>query len=613
MGNFVLYELFVVWALYIGLLFFVLVKRLRGNVLQGAVVLLLIGLSIAARFVFCERVPVVAATADTERVLTSVLWHIYGPEWKGGTYPPGFASLLYLLLFFIPPTLDNLFSVTAVLGGLVAAPVFGIASNLGGFRAGILASLAYSALPISIIFSNGANYVIPACLMLSMTIWHVLSYFESQRSLDLLLAVMASALFAQMRPESSGHFVLLAITVVAMTVLFKHRFSLGRVAFFSFVALLFLGPYFLEFLRTMPATYSGRASKALLSVACHAVFSLLLAICWKKVKDRFPIQVGVTLSAVLLVTFASSSFSLLPRWKEALQIPDGFIGSPQYVPLSYGAKPFYSLVDPNLYPIFFIFLAPFAPFGSKHEPRFQACAALLFLLHLSIHLMALYAGGSSGEIIADGARYVVPSAGLFAVCVGLGGSFFASFLPKARIAFSFMALLLLSPLFTHSHILSDMDFNEQRRYRFIKESLGTLPERTFLMLPDHEVPADGVAETAGPAMFASRSTALFGLLHYVYGKPTQFDGARNGVERARQFQGSIVFFYDLDCYRTHDGTPDPLCERLRHLPGANVLASARFKNRPYTRYPIVLAEDVELAFVLLPAQAFFDEMEKQKK
>jgi len=612
MGNFVLYELFVVWPVYIGLLIFVLVRNLRGNAKKGAVVFLLVALSVAVRFVFCERLPVVAATADPERVLVSVLWHIYKPKWESGSYPAGFASLLYLLLFFIPQTLDNFFAFTTILGGLVTGPVFGIASKLGGFRAGVLASLAYTALPISIIFSNGANYVIPACLMLSMTIWHVLCYFESQRLLDLLLALMASALFVQMRPESSGHFVLMAITIVAMALFFKPRLSLAKIALLSFLALLLLGPYFLEFLRTMPPTYSGRAEKALLPILCHGVASLVLALTWTKRPIRFLAFAGSVTLAILLVALALPSFSLFPEWKEAIAIPDGFIHSPVYVPLSYGPTASHFLTNPYLYPILFMFLAPFAPFGAL-KPSAQGCSIALFLLFLSIDLLAKFAGGPSGEIIADGARYVVPSAGLFAVCVGLGASFFARSLPKPIVAFSFAGLLLLSPLFTHYRILKDMDFNEQRRYLFIKDALSTLPERTFLLLPDHEVLGDGVPENAGPVMFASRSNALFGLLYYTTRKPTQFDGVRRGVERVRHFDGSIVFFHDLDCYRTNDGTPDPLCERLLHLPGAKILASTRFKNRPYTRYPIVLSEDIELAFVLLPAQGYFEAIQEEKR
>ena len=606
-------------AAYVLLMFPLGFASVRRRPREAATLLLLTVAAITWRFVVAHRLPMVAATADMTNIVDAIGW-LHGPfEWKPGVHPAGLSAILYWIFRAWEPSVDVAFASTTIIGGLVVVPVYLLAGRLGGKRAAWLAGLVYAGLPLSVIFSNGANMVIPAAFFLVASFVHLLIWTRKGRIVHGLLYVLSMALFVQMRPESAVE----AVTIiVAHGVIAGTEGRLSRLLrqrgtwIIAAIGVCLVLPY-----GYLTVTHAGLSSSHadqldhMAKVGALFAFTLIgLGVAWRwlgPVMGHSRLRPWLALAAVVCACFAIGHVleieglrqTFLPSWPERLPLSADW-HLPFNPTLSY--LPVHDLVilDPRMFPL--LWSAPWMLSLMNAEPGYRPGLSYssLVLVLLAV-MLSRYVDLLSGELIAEGFRYKVPTAGLLAVSVGLGLSWLVTVAPTGlrKVALIGVVLVSVLPLVSHWRIVSDADFNQQRQFQFLVQHITDLPEGSLLLVPDHTVAGEKIDTSDSEIIWSmSRTNHFMEVLRQTSGRPEEWLGFRAWLKSRSPGNGSVVFFHSLDCYRTDDRSESPDCRLIRTFPGVRPIAATRFYNRPYTRYPMIDDDAIEVSLLEIPQE-----------
>jgi hypothetical protein len=626
------------WLPMLALLVYVLLQivaavlAVRREPRVALLVLLLAGGSIALRFLVAPRVPMVGQSSDLVPMAGALGWLAHSVYWDAGGLPPLVPGLLFLVLGVTGPSFEAAFATTTVLGGLVAVPTFAVGRRLGGsVPAGLLAGLAAATLPLGVIFSNGVNLEIPMALLLAAVMQHGLAWIDRPRPLDAARLVLALLLFAQSRPEAllDAPAVLAALLGVALASGRARALLVDRALWTAAAGALALAlPFLWLTAHAIQPQHAAEATKELRLLAWVVPLLIVLgaaggrAIRWAA--DHRALWgllalglVGLAVARMHATAVAEPAPVLVPSWTAALPLEPRWITAPVFT-ATYGSIRTTQLDNPWTVPL--TWLVP-AFLGVLASPRGTARRALvaagLMLAALSLLRWQTTTTclAKSGELIADGARYLSSTTGLLAMLIGVGAAHLVELLPRRR-AWRLPAWLaagawMLSPLATHAAVMGDVRFDQQQRFQFVQETFPRLPANSLMLLADQLVYAEvPQAEHGGTAYDSSRTPTLLTCSRYVFGGPEEHLGLREWAVSGMPWPGDVVVFLDLDCYRTRDGLPDALCESLRAMPGLVSLGHARLTNRPWSRYPLSNVAEVELDVLQVPFERVADLRER---
>jgi len=578
-------------------------------------------LAVALRFAVAPRLPMVGQSADLEPLNGVLSWLAGQPQWGGGGHSPAAPALLYLVLAVVGASFEAAFAVTTVLGGLLVLPVFAIARRLGGsLSAAVLAALAAAVLPLGVIFSNGVNSEIPMAFCLAAVLQHALAFADEERPADAARLALALLLYAQTRPDAlldlPAVLAGLAVLVVASgrtATLLRQRALWLAVAGGAALA----GPFLRVVAGSVPVQHASEVDVALARLVWLVPGVLALGLAGGRLlqaaRERRWLWLVLALglaavaagrAAALVDAYGPEVFG--PRWRPFLTLPPDWVRA-GVATWTYGAAGDARPDDPWMFPSAWLVpaLLGVLPARRPGAPRAAAAGGLVVALLILVrwHTLATCAP-RSGELISDGARHLVPVAGLLAVVTGLGAAHLARLVtPSAlrRAAPILAGALLLSPLLTHRAVLTDVAFDQQERYAFVRRTFPALLPGTLLLVPDHLIyPEVRGGYDGGAAYLSSRTPALCGCTRRLLGGPEACRGFREWAASGADWPGPLALFVDLDCLRTRTGLPDPLCERLSTLPGLLDLGRARLANRPYDRYPLSNVGEVDLALREVP-------------
>jgi len=596
-------------------------RALRREPRDALLALGVTGFAVALRFFVSPRLPMIAQFADLAYLNGALDWLRDGARWSPGGYPPGFTALLFGVFGAVRPSFEAAFAVTTVVGGLLALPAFAVGRRLGGSRlAGLLAGLAASTLPMSVVFSNGVMAEAAAAYCVAATFQHALAWLDDERPADALRLVLALFLFAEMRPEGLLEVpALLAVLAALLPAAGKaRRFLLDPYVRWGVAGALVLGgPFLLLTVAHVPAQHAGEARRALLNLLWVVPGLLLLGFAGRRLaaalRDRPAthalVAAGLAAAAAVWARTLLAELGpsiLAPEWSPRLTLDPNFIHAPVLV-ANYGFPDGTRLDDPWIFPVAWLVPAALGLLPSRRaqaHPAAPAAAPGFAALAAFWWLMASTCMAKSGELIAEGTRYMLPAAGLIALVVAMGAQRAVELVPRTRpwgwLAGALAALWMLSPLATHRAILTDRDFDQQRRYRFVRQAFPALPDDALLLLPDHLIYSENQGAHGGLAHLSSRTPSLCATTSALFGRPRACLGLRQWAARAFAWSGPVVLFLDLDCYATLTGAEDPLCAELRSRPGLVPLARERFAPRPWGRYPLPAAPSVEIALLAVP-------------
>ncbi len=587
---------------------------------EALVLLLLLAVALALRFGGAPRVPIVAATADATVVGGASWAQDWGWSWMPGGNPPA-PGVFFAIVLRVFPSLDATFAAVTIVGALMLVPVYFVAARAARApAAGMLAAVAQAALPYSVIFSNGANAETLGAFLAIASFQHLLAWLDEDRTIDALRYLLCLVLFVQTRQEGPLHvFLLLAAHLVIVvhsgrlrTLFRPWPFSAALLAG-GVVLLLPFGVLMLEHILTPQSPNLGGVIRHSLELLAFMLPTLVLSgLVWGRVAPRFgddPILSRRGLAALILVTalvilnglhrFEIPGL-LSPAWLAEPAV-DPFHRSINYAPINAVTPLEHPYFVPL--PLFGCWLLSMLPPLAAARDRVSAVLPLVCLV-LAWCFMCFRVVGS-GELIGDGLRHALNAVGFLAVSCGLGVYALVSLLGRFASHAAPLAAgtaLLASPMVTHSAVMRDVDFDDQRQFRFLIPSLAKLPPGAQVVVPDHVILGEGGNGTT-IVHTASRTDGLFmalASLHAVARPALPFsEWARGGFD----FRHPIVFYRNVDCYRTDRPSEHPLCVAVPTLPGSRTLAETHFTSRPYTRYPRLHVRELSLSLVELSPEA----------
>lgn len=612
-------------AILLGYLALVLV-RLAGSARrkprEALLALGLAGLALAVRWLSAPRTVIGTANADLSHVVDVATWARAGLDIHlGVTYPPAWRGLLYVLYRLAGPSLDTAFVLTTVAGALGTVPVYLLARRLAGsVQAGVLAGLAFAAYPTAIYFANGFGLEVPASVLLVASFVHLLAWLDGRHPLDAALYVLSMLALVQTRMEGLGA----APVLVAMHLMIAVR-ALGWQALKPMAPWVVAGallsvPFLVQVARLL-AEAGGQVTKAASMLIPVEVFLFLaLAVAWDSRRSsdparRFPAETSLrqVFVASLALLFLGIAVGFWPNnpFVPTNILPDGLPFYELHVTWPYGVHPddrVYPtwLVMPGVLPVAFLlaWFAALAPAREGHAPAFPPAVAFLALLPWFGYYLTRLVG--TGIAPVEGLRHHVLFTGVVAVSVGLGAFRIARHLsgparlgPVALVA---AGVVLLSPVVTHRSYVADNDFDAQREFAFVREAVGSLPDRILILVPDDVIDL-GRSARFGPRSVAEvfRTDHLFTALGWVLGIDIRVAGVRAFAASGRDPGGPMYFFQGLECFRAvHPATRLPSCRVVREVAKASPVAVTRFPNRPYTGMEAqrigIRVPEVELAF-----------------
>ncbi len=611
-----------VFLLYAVLLGGAAVRSTRKEPLVALLALGLAGFSLALRFLAAPRVPMVGQTADLVHLNGALEWLAGTPTWAPGASAPAYTSLLCSVLAVVGVSFEAAFATTTVLGALLVLPAFATGRRLGGsVFAGWLAGLAAAVLPLGVIYSNGVNLEIPMAFFLAMALQHALAWIDEERPADALRLALALLVFAQLRQDAVLEVPAFLAGLLAMVIASgKARALLGSPGIWCAAAVAAtLGlPFLLLTSGGIPPEHASEVHKALGLLAVVVPAVLLLGPIGRWMRPRLherPEAWAVAAASLALlgglraafVLSADGAVVLAPHWPATLALDPDWITAPVFT-ATYGSHRTTSLDNPWVFPLLWLvpaFVGLLMGRRSRASRAAPAAGLVLGALALFWWRIATTCMAKSGELIADGNRYLVPTSGLLALLVGVGAAHLLEFVPRvrwARIAGrAGLTALMLSPLATHHRVLTDVAFDQQQRYQFVRRTFANLPERSLVLTPDHLIYSESPGSPdGGVAWQSSRTPSLCKAFRGVFGEPEDCKGLREWAGAAPVTDRTLLVFLDLDCYRTRTGVEDPLCAQLRALPGLAPIGRERFSNRPYGRYPLSNIAEVEIALLRVP-------------
>lgn len=598
------------------------VRAARREPRVALLVLGLAALALAVRFLVTPRVPMVGQTADLVHLKGALEWLFGTAAWAPGSSAPAYTALLQATLRLFGASFEVAFALTTTLGALLVLPVFAAGRRVGGStQAGALAGLAAACLPLSVFFSNGVNLETPMAFFLAAVLQHALAFLDDERPSDALRLGLALLLFAQLRQEAVLQVPVILAGLAALLLSSGKALHLVRAPALWASALLagLLGlPFLALTVGAVPPEHAREVDRALRLLLFVVPAVLLLGPLGRRLQALLRARgilwtraaLGLAALGLLLalkVVWSDGVISLAPQWPSSLPLTPGWITAPVF-DATYGSPRTTSLDNPWMVPVTWLVPACLGLLAARRASASRAAPAaglVLAALTLFWYRLATTCMAKSGELIADGNRYLVPTSGLLALLVGLGTANLLALLPDRprwrALAVGLAALWMLSPLVTHGRILTDLSFDQQLRYLFVRQAFADLPPRSLVLCPDHAIYAESPGTPhGGEAWQSSRTPALCGAFGLVFGEPEHCEGLRRWAASARAWPGEIVLFLDVDCYRTRTGVEDPLCAELRELPGLVTLDRTVFPNRPYGRYPLSDAPEVEIAVLGVP-------------
>lgn len=582
-------------------------RQWRVALAVGAIALL----AFTWRVVVAPRVPMVAATADATRLGMGLSFLDDPSAWSPGGYPPGLGVILGLLFMVTGPSIDAAFFMTTAIGALTVIPTFLLAGELLDFRASVFAGLALAFLPLHVLFSNGCNMVIPAAYLLVASFHHFLKYTRGQRLMDGLLYCLSMVLFVQMRPEGA----LQAFPVLAAQVAIAawggdigKTLRSRRTYLLAVLGLVLLMPYVYRTLAEGNPQYTYRHPAAQsLAPTCGLAIVAIVAVPWIPWFLLRKATLGKLITgAVILATIANISYAingeglvdvLLPSWPATLSLPEGWYEMKTYH-RSYFLPRQTIFLDPRMFPLLWL---PLLGLGLAwfSEGHFKLGVGALAFIALTV---VFSNSGASGEIIAKDPRLAVPVCGLVCTSVALGAEWLVRRLKvgSRRPLNLLIGALLVVPASTHFRVVSDILFNEQRQFLFMKEGIPLLEEGDILVLPDHIAISDETHEESGvPIWSTSRMDHLMEVFNRVTGRPQLWLGLSEWACEETE-QGRAIFFHNLDCYRTQGHGEASDCKTIRLMTGSEeTLLKVEFQNRPYSFYPMIDENRLELSLLVL--------------
>lgn len=610
-------------ALYGLLLLLAAASFVRREPRTAALLVLTVAGALAVRFFSAPRLPMVAATADMTLLRLPMTWALEGGfQWAGAAQPPGYAVLLSLVLRVFGASFDAAFATTTVIGALTAIPIHRVATRLSGSAStGMLAAIAWAGTPMAVIFANGVNLETPAAFVLVAGFQHFLAWLDERRPADALLYVLAMVTLIHLRPEASFHAVLLVVAQGTLAVAAGRigaRIRSGVILGIALLGAVLVVPYVSALLSWDRGHFDEAIGIALrnMGMGCVAIplAALLGLIGWRAADGSmtgrrvvFGMVVALMAYRLIAIAWAEGAGMLAPSFPERL-LPRGIWDTGDYLRV-YAPTHRIPIEDPRMFPPVFLvlwFLALLPLRGARQDTLGEIAPAVLAALAVALQFLGL---AGSGENIGDAVRHHVPAAGLAVVSVALGASRLPALLAgrgfRPSAAWVLAAACVASPILSHHAVITDVDFNEQRRFRFLVDSLDLIPADALVLLADHAVPPEavGVLQGVEPVMRTSRTDQLFALLPALYGRPRAIEGFNAWRGSSGSSAGPVVFFHDLDCYRTVDGYESRECRAVRTLPGIRVLATTRFRNRPYSRFPGIEEDDLEVSLIELPPGA----------
>lgn len=518
-------------------------------------------------------------------------YHIAALEWNWlfpSDYPlavPVFASLFTKILGQSPEAFGW---ANTVLAGLGAVGIcLSAMAMLGTLQAGIVAGVTAALLPLTLMLARSDSMTVG---YFALSAWTALFGFgllkaesRMQRAVPFVGLVMTLALACQSRLEGPVLLAVAALAPLAFSNRASWRKDLWRIVQPIAVALLLTVPYLTRFYAEFVGggRLSGELGDRLVwrigLVAAFAAAAMLFAgyrqgICPVSGKTRAYFALG------LIVSYA---FLVMLEWGPAFFGPGPICFGVGCSGLTFDT--FFSWhLNPKATPLPLILL--FAGGLTACDTGPKARRLVFLVLWMALVLMAA-STKATGELPFEGARTQLPATVPFALIVALGAQF-----ALGRLRAGWHKVLLVGAVTAPFYFFSganlvDLDYNQQREFRFLTDCLAKLPPRAVIYAPD---------DVLTIRMIGDDQTTQVELYHlYRTGYVVEAMGTAAGVVRvsgasalfepARESgNGERFFLKNLNCYRTGTDALTPICGRAESELAMEPVCETTIDNRMYT-------------------------------
>jgi hypothetical protein len=245
------------------------------------------------------------------------------------------------------------------------------------------------------------------------------------------------------------------------------------------------------------------------------------------------------------------------------------------------------VAQPALFPLVLVpfWLLSLLPGRQEGRWQFPWPAALLFSVPFVLRWVT--SGQSTGVIIAEPARYLIPVAGVVAVSVALGAEQVRRLLEpckRVQLAVSVALLLvLLSPIVTHARFYTDTRHNPQNDFLFTRAALGLVETGATVLVPDHCVYDADSGKTIRVDSVVNRTSHLMASLPWVLGRDVKVTGMSNADRDPALADATVYVLSNLDCYhvpRWH--LVHPFCQMVQERFRERLVRSVTVPNRRYS-------------------------------
>ncbi len=600
-GQTMVFLLLGAWPLYFALLIVAFVQRTRRFPKESLIGVGLVALGLAIRLLSSERLPILSASADFTyiRLVTALFEQGLGADVPvTPPYLPAYPVLLYELFRFVARSPEFAFFITTFFGAWTLWPVFRVGKHLSGSRkGGLFAALALACYPTSIYFSNGINLMIPAAFLLAMNFMHFLDGLEKNTWKNHGLYVLSLFLLVHCRSDVMG-LAVFVVLIQGFIVWDKHAWSeslrkwpvflLGAVALIPLI--LSLGDTAAEYSWHVASTME-RFRWAFL-VACGLCVGVVLAGRFLPVSKKLDtaIVLFVSLAAVMLLVSTIKHYPGNPLSPQLFTFADTphtvYYGNAEKIPTGFLTGSLFSFIaSPALFPLLMIPLWIFSLWPKRTPEKTTLSVVAILLFSLPFFNKALTSFLQTGIVMAEPARYLLPTSPLIAASIGLGAwNVRERFSGRAGQAVTVVLVaVLLSPLWTNRELLADTRHNPQNQYDFVRKAVDLLPDRAMLLYPSHCIDSTYFDKISRVDDVIDRSVDLIrGVSFFERKEPTLMDWQR--FEKEAIPDGSDVYFLrTAGCaYVLSPAAEHPYCQAVNNLSGHSVLLTATVPNRKYS-------------------------------